>query len=383
MASGALTVLPLAVVERFSDIEHETSVKWVIKELIENAIDAQATSVTIEVENSGYSYIKVVDNGAGIPLKYTHRVAKYHSTSKIRDLTDLSHISTLGYHGTSLAHISCIADLSVTSRARDTTHGFTATYSFNLLTKSAQVACPEGTTVEVSNLLYNYPDLRYAKIDHNVCIQKLIHMVSKYAISNPQISFRVVTGTESVFLTEEADLPEYVMTHILGDVPMAKIESTHDDISIQGHIIMTGGNTPLHGIFLNGRLAKCPKLKAEIVKKWSEKHPDESFSFIIHIRSSDTHQLRTENCITPAVANAVVQVVNSEIEKDNFTTLGSFEGRRTKKRPPIQNGPFLPVVVPIQTVPMMFPMMLPVPSLPSAQLPQEPVPTSERRKKKR
>lgn len=105
MASGALTVLPLAVVEHFADIEHETSVKWVIKELIENAIDAQATSITIEVENSGYSYIKVVDNGTGIPLKYSHRVAKYYSTSKIRDLTDLSQISTLGYHGTSLAHI--------------------------------------------------------------------------------------------------------------------------------------------------------------------------------------------------------------------------------------------------------------------------------------
>ena len=132
----------------------------VVKELVENAIDAQATAITIEIKNGGVDYIRVTDNGTGIPAEDVLLAFERHATSKISDQEDLTHIETLGFRGEALASIAAVAQVELSTRERGAQTGMRVRIEAGECKLHEQSACPEGTRIEVENLFYHVPARR-------------------------------------------------------------------------------------------------------------------------------------------------------------------------------------------------------------------------------
>lgn len=136
------------------------SPKSVVKELTENAMDAGASTVTVEIKEGGISYIRVTDNGCGIPKAQVKEAFLRHATSKLSQIEDLEHLYTMGFRGEALASIAAVSQVEMTTRTKDEETGTRIEISAGEAKSIQDVACTEGTTVIVRNLFYNVPARR-------------------------------------------------------------------------------------------------------------------------------------------------------------------------------------------------------------------------------
>ena len=136
------------------------SPKSVVKELMENAMDAGASTVTVEIKEGGISYIRVTDNGCGIPKAQVKEAFLRHATSKLSQIEDLEHLYTMGFRGEALASIAAVSQVEMTTRIKDEETGTRIEISAGEVKSIQDVACTEGTTVIVRNLFYNVPARR-------------------------------------------------------------------------------------------------------------------------------------------------------------------------------------------------------------------------------
>ena len=136
------------------------SPKSVVKELTENAMDAGASTVTVEIKEGGISYIRVTDNGCGIPKEQVKEAFLRHATSKLSQIEDLEHLYTMGFRGEALASIAAVSQVEMTTRTKDEETGTRIEISAGEVKSFQDVACTEGTTVIVRNLFYNVPARR-------------------------------------------------------------------------------------------------------------------------------------------------------------------------------------------------------------------------------
>ena len=132
----------------------------VVKELVENSIDAGATKIDIEVQNGGISYIRITDNGKGIAPDDMEIAFEKHATSKIRSADDIENVLTMGFRGEALASIAAIARVEMTSRQPDRDEGYRVIIEGGNILEKGECGCPTGTTIVVQNLFYNTP-VRY------------------------------------------------------------------------------------------------------------------------------------------------------------------------------------------------------------------------------
>lgn len=136
------------------------SPKSVVKELTENAMDAGASTVTVEIKEGGISYIRVTDNGCGIPKAQVKEAFLRHATSKLSQIEDLEHLYTMGFRGEALASIAAVSQVEMNTRTKDEETGTRIEISAGEVKPIQDVACTEGTTVIVRNLFYNVPARR-------------------------------------------------------------------------------------------------------------------------------------------------------------------------------------------------------------------------------
>ena len=136
------------------------SPKSVVKELTENAIDAGASSVTVEIKDGGISYIRVSDNGSGIPKEQVKSAFLRHATSKMTQIEDLEHIFTLGFRGEALASIAAVAQVEMLTKTREEETGTRILINAGEIEAMEDAACREGTSITVKNLFYNVPARR-------------------------------------------------------------------------------------------------------------------------------------------------------------------------------------------------------------------------------
>ncbi|MEO5761134.1 MAG: DNA mismatch repair endonuclease MutL, partial [Vicinamibacteria bacterium] len=132
----------------------------VVKELVENALDAEATRIVIDIDQGGKRLIRVRDDGSGIPAGELALAIERHATSKLRHASDLEHIASSGFRGEALPSIGSVAELSITSRTRDSGEGAVVAVAFSRITSPMPAAHPVGTTVEVRNLFLEVPARR-------------------------------------------------------------------------------------------------------------------------------------------------------------------------------------------------------------------------------
>ncbi|GHO44610.1 DNA mismatch repair endonuclease MutL [Ktedonospora formicarum] len=173
----------------------------VVKELIENSIDAGSTQIRVDLMNGGLQLIRVTDNGSGIPLEELPLALERHATSKVSVIDDLEQIHSLGFRGEALASIAAVAEVTLLSRPRDTEQGAQISAESGRISNATPAASPVGTTITVRNLFSAVPArLKFLK-SRNTEVSHCHHLLEQYALAYPEIRFTVTSEGKQIFAT--------------------------------------------------------------------------------------------------------------------------------------------------------------------------------------
>lgn len=234
----------------------------VVKELIENAIDAGAYSITVEIKNGGKSMIRVADNGSGIDREDVRLAFAPHATSKIRQLHDLLSLSTLGFRGEALASIAAVSQLEMFTKTRTAIHGLRYVIEGGSEQKYEMAGCPDGTTFIVRNLFYNTPArlkfLKTAQTEAGYISSLVEHM----ALSHPEIAFKFINQGQTKLHTSGNGNIIDIIYNIYGKektANMLSLDIEKNSCTMHGFIgkpIVSRGNRSYIKYFINGRFIK-------------------------------------------------------------------------------------------------------------------------------
>lgn len=174
----------------------------IVKELVENSIDAGATSIVVEIKKGGHDYLRVTDNGSGIEKNQIEKAFIRHATSKISSEKDLENLITLGFRGEALASIAAVTRMEVVSKTSDEKTGIKLTIHAGEIISKSSIGCPDGTTMIIRDLFYNTPArLKFMKSESSDTSQ-ITSFMSNIAIGFPKISFRYIVNGKIVFTTD-------------------------------------------------------------------------------------------------------------------------------------------------------------------------------------
>ena len=231
----------------------------VVKELVENSIDAGATAVTVEIRDGGTSLIRVTDNGSGIEQDQVAVAFLRHSTSKIRAVEDLFHVASLGFRGEALSSIASIAMVELITKTADADVGVRYVIEGGTERKLEEMAAPDGTTFLVRSLFYNTPARRKFLKSPMTEAGYVSELVERLALSHPDISFQFINNGQTKLHTSGNHNLKDVIYHIYGrDVAanLAEIDAAQGPVRICGYIgkpVISRGNRGYENYFINGR----------------------------------------------------------------------------------------------------------------------------------
>jgi DNA mismatch repair protein MutL len=246
----------------------------VVKELLENAIDAGATKIDIRVENAGKTLIEVADNGTGIPFEQLALALARHSTSKLQTAADLFHIHTLGFRGEALASIGSVSRITITSRSDGQDGGGRIEIDGGKINFPAEVGVPAGTVVRVTDLFYNTPArLKFLKKDQTE--RQLIEtIVLRYALAYPDKAFLLILDQKTIFQTSGNGNRREILAILYGadlSRQMLEVVFDADGIQITGYISpisVTRSNRKEITFFVNGRWIQDIALSTALLKAY-------------------------------------------------------------------------------------------------------------------
>ena len=254
-----IKVLPETVVTKIAAGEVIERPASVLKELVENAIDAGATQIEIQLEEGGKKLIKVSDNGVGMDADDLKIAFLSHATSKLRSDDDLFSIDTLGFRGEALPSIGSISQTRIISRTKDALIGSEIQIEGGQLGKIKEKGAPEGTQIDVQNLFYNTPVRRKFLKSTQTEMAHISEMVTRFALSYPNIHFTTLhNGKTALIFPTAKNLKERINTIFGKEISenLLEINLKEPDISIYGYILPPTHNRPntkMQFIFLNGR----------------------------------------------------------------------------------------------------------------------------------
>ena len=231
----------------------------VVKELVENSIDAGSDSIEIELASSGQSLIRVADNGEGLASDDAKIACQRHTTSKIAGASDLEHITTLGFRGEALASISAVSQMDITSRSEREDAGVYAYFEGGQVQSMRPAARNKGTTIEVRNLFYNVPARKKFLKREATELAEIVKVVGRYIVANSDIEFKLTHDGRIIFHAQkEMDFKERIEMVLGGDVSRSIIEvsSLCGGYGITGYVSRpaeTRKDKRAQMFFLNGR----------------------------------------------------------------------------------------------------------------------------------
>lgn len=242
----------------------------VVKEFVENSIDAGANSISIEIKNGGISYIKVSDNGCGMEEDDVQISLERHATSKIRSADDLNGISTMGFRGEALASIAAVSHLELTTRVKDQPHGIHLKADGGVITSVKQIGCPVGTTMVIRNLFYNTP-ARYKFLKKDTTeAGNIADIISRIALARPDISIKFSSNGSAVINTPgNGDLLSAIYS-IYGKETARDalaIDYKDPDTAIRGYAGKPGNsrsNRSYQTFVINGRIIRSKLISSAI-----------------------------------------------------------------------------------------------------------------------
>lgn len=249
----------------------------IVKELVENSIDAGASSIVVEIKKGGHDYIRVTDNGSGIEKNEIEKAFIRHATSKISSETDLENLITLGFRGEALASIAAVTRMEVVSKTSDEKTGIRlAIHAGEIISKSS-IGCPDGTTMIIRDLFYNTPArLKFMKSESSDTSQ-ITSFMSNIAIGFPKISFRYIVNGKIVFTTDGSGELRDAISQVYNHSDFMNLIEIRDEIpglKISGLVSRPSinRNTRKLQIYLvNGRVIESKIIDAAIEEGYRER----------------------------------------------------------------------------------------------------------------
>ncbi|MGN1345414.1 MAG: DNA mismatch repair endonuclease MutL [Eubacteriales bacterium] len=255
----------------------------VVKELLENALDAGSTAVTIEIQHGGVTFIRVADNGCGMDTDDLPTAILRHATSKIKTAEDLSDITTLGFRGEALAAIASVSRLRIFSKVRENPFGALLESDGGEIVSVTETGCADGTTVIVEDLFFNVPARRkFLKKDSTEAIA-VGTVVEKIALSRPDVSLKYISDGEIKFMTAgNGNLSETIWALFGRETArrLLKVDREENGIHITGYVSepdLVRANRNMQNFFINGRYVKSKTASAALEQAYTSKIPSDRF----------------------------------------------------------------------------------------------------------
>lgn len=356
-----ILLLPKNVSELIAAGEVVERPSSVVKELMENAVDAGATAVTLEIRRGGITYIRITDNGCGISRQNVPAAFLSHATSKVRTAQDLNSIFTLGFRGEALASIAAVSRAEMLTRVSGEDTGTRYVIEGAEEKSCSDAGCPIGTTIVVRDLFYNTPArMKFLKKDVSEA-NSVAGVVDRIALSHPEISFRFIReGKETLLTPGDGELLHAIRSVYGKDFTtgILPVDYTLNRIRVWGYAskpVHSRGNRGLQNVFLNGRYVKSRTVTAAVEEAYKRSIMVGKFpAFILNLEvphdsvDINVHPAKIEVRFSneKAIFDAVYYAVRGALEK--FDTRPKMELNPVRPaaqiaRPAIPHGEQLPI----------------------------------------
>ncbi len=315
----------------------------VVKELMENAIDAGADKLTVEIQHGGMTLIRVTDNGCGIDADEAPTAFLRHATSKLRTEYDLEAIGTLGFRGEALAAISAVSRMELLTRTADSPLGIALSLEAGVVTNQEEAGCPQGTTMVVKDLFYNTPArLKFMKKD-SAESAACFAMVQRLALSHPEVSIKFLRDGKQDLLTPGDGKLQSALYAVLGrDLALGftPVKGSGEDMSVTGFVSLPTccrGTRGYQHFFVNGRYVKSRTMMAALEEAYANQKMVGKFpGCVLHLTTKlntvdvNVHPTKQEVKFgsDKKVFDAVYYAVKSTLEADRSRPSALPDGPR-------------------------------------------------------
>lgn len=304
----------------------------VVKELVENSIDALATAITIEIKEGGTSFIRITDNGIGIPNDQVKTAFLSHATSKIRNIDDLEEVLSLGFRGEALASIAAVSQIEMTTKTQNEEMGTRIQISGGTVVSLENAVCTEGTTIIVKNLFYNVPARKKFLKKPSVESGYISEIINKLALGHTEISFKYISNETTVLHTSGNNDLKSCIFYVYGkdtSLKMLALGDSNEQYKIKGLIgkpETARANRSYENLFINGRFVRNHVVSSAVEAAYKTrilagKFPLYVFNFEISPSLIDVNvhpaklevRFHNEEAIYEFIYNAVLNVLQKDV----------------------------------------------------------------------
>lgn len=268
----------------------------VVKELVENAIDAKASAITVEIKEGGISFIRITDNGCGIEPEEVALAFLRHSTSKIRNVEDLLTVSSLGFRGEALSSIAAVSQVELITKTFSGFSGTRYVIEGGEEKSTEEIGAPEGTTFLVRNLFYNTPARRKFLKTPQTEAGYIGDLMERLALSHPEISFKLIANNQPKLHTSGNSNLKEAIYHVYGrDIAanLIEVQGENEWFSVRGFIgkpLVSRGNRNFENYFINGRYIKSSLIAKSIEEGYKSFVMQHKYPFtVLHISISGNY----------------------------------------------------------------------------------------------
>lgn len=320
----------------------------VVKELVENSIDAKASTITVEVKEGGTSFIRVTDDGEGISRNEVKKAFLSHATSKISEAKDLLSISFLGFRGEALATICAVSQVELITKTADSLLGVRYIIEGSKEVSFEEIGAPNGTTFIVKNIFYNVPARKKFLKTNQTENSYINDMMEHIALSHPEISFKFISNGNTVFTTSgNNDLKEVIYRIYGKDTSSRLIPVNVDEIDIKisgfiGKPDITRANRNFESFFMNGRYVQCQAISKAVEEGYRNYLMQHKFPFCVLHFSIDPSEIDVN--VHPSkmeirlhnqddIYNTIVSNIYDCVSQEELIPEVSFENLKLKSVP--------------------------------------------------
>lgn len=346
-----ITLLSQETIDKIAAGEVVERPSSVVKELVENAIDAKATAVTVEIKEGGISFIRITDNGCGIERSQVPLAFLRHSTSKIKSVEDLVCISSLGFRGEALSSIAAVSQVELITKTYGELTGTRYVIEGSKEKENEEVGAPDGTTFIVRNLFYNTPArrkfLKTAQTEGNY----INDLMERLALSHPDISFKFINNGQTKMHTSGNSNEKDMIYHIYGRDITASILPVNTEtelFKIKGFIgkpLISRGNRNYENYFINGRYIKSALISKAIEEAYKGFMMQHQYPFCVLYFTMNTElldvnvhptkmELRFSN--NEELYRKLYQVIRDALTHKEFIPEVPVDEKKEEKRAPIE-----------------------------------------------
>ena len=321
----------------------------IVKELVENAIDAGSTSVKIEIKDGGISFIRITDNGCGIPQDEVQRAFLRHSTSKIETVEDLSHIASLGFRGEALSSIAAVTRTELITKTADAEFGTRYVIEGGKEVSLEDTGAPNGTTFLVHQLFYNVPARRKFLKTPMTEAGHVQDLLMHLALSHPEVAFQFLNNGQEKLRTSGNGKLKDVIYNVYGrDVAANLIEIDYEKNGIHitgflGKPIITRGNRNFENFFVNGRYVKSAMISKSVEDAYRDFVMQHKFPFaVLHFHlSGENVDINVHPTKMELRFSRQQEVYNTVFEAVHRTLLEPELIQKAEVPDPVEQSPFL------------------------------------------